>query len=116
MVVDDDPTMLRMIELYLADFPVEVKLVRNGRVALRHLEKGHYDLLLTDLQMPELDGISLIKKLRAEQLDLPIIILSAYGMEKMADEAIELGADELLCKPFDSNTLKKKIRNQLNLS
>jgi CheY-like chemotaxis protein len=106
--------MLRLVELYLIDYPAELTKARNGRIALKYFEQSAFDLLLTDLQMPEVDGITLIKKLRNENKKLPIIVLSAFGMEKMTEDAVKLGANKVLSKPFDSNTLKQTIEEQLN--
>jgi len=113
LVVDDDPSMLKLVELYLRDYPAELVMARNGRAALKYIEQNKFDLLLTDIQMPELDGLSLIRKLREDNRDLPIIVLSAFGTDKKADEAMKLGANKIISKPFDSKTLKQSIEEQL---
>jgi DNA-binding response OmpR family regulator len=116
LIVDDDPTLLKMIEIYLSDFPAKLKLVRNGRVALKFLETSDFDLMLTDLQMPEVDGYDLIQRLREDGNRMPIIILSAFGMEKMAEKALALGANQMLTKPFDGGALRRVIKDQLNIT
>lgn len=116
MIVDDDPILLRMIQIYLSDFPAELKLMKNGRSALRELERTDCDLIITDIQMPEMDGLTLIRRARDIKPDVPVIVLSAFGMEKLAQKVVDIGASVLLPKPFDRDTLKRTIRAQLHLS
>jgi len=115
LIVDDDPILLRMVKLYLADFDAQVELCRSGRAALKKLETARYDIIFTDLQMPEIDGLTLIKKIRLFNQKVPIIILSAYGLEAITREAVKNGANHVLNKPFDSSQLINVINQNISL-
>ncbi len=108
--------MLKMIKIYLTGFPAELELVRNGRSALKMLRNADYDLMVTDLQMPEIDGFELVRRLRESGSSMPVIILSAFSKDKLVEEVLEAGANQMLTKPFDSGTLQRAIKEELNLS
>ncbi len=109
LLVDDDPHMQRLISIFLKKNPFELDKTGNGRIALRKIETQTYDLIISDLQMPETDGIELIKRIRAKNRTTPIIIISAYGLDSMAEEAIKEGASFVLPKPFEAAELLQTI-------
>ena len=109
LLVDDDPHMQRLISIFLKKKPFELDKAGNGRIALRKIETQTYDLIISDLQMPETDGIELIKRIRGKNCTTPIIIISAYGLDSMAEKAIEEGASYVLPKPFEAAELLRTI-------
>lgn len=114
-MIDDDKHMHRILQLYLRDWDVEVVGVSSGRMALHKLEQESFDLILTDIQMPGMDGKELIQKIRDQFPSLPILIISAYEEEKFQDEINSLNNIQMVPKPFDQNTILEKIKDFIKL-
>jgi len=118
LLVDDDPHMQRLISIFLKKRPYEIDKAGNGRVALRKIETQTYDLIISDLQMPETDGIELIGRIRRQKCTTPVILISAYGLDSIAEKAIEEGASSVLSKPFEAaeliQTIDKILQNSNN--
>ena len=100
LVVDDEEGIRDLLAktLELADYDVD--LAEDGRIALERLQVTPYDLLITDLRMPGVDGLTVIREARRLKPDLPIIIITGYSTEATAIEAIDLGVQGYLTKPF----------------
>lgn len=109
LFVDDDPNMHRLVELMFRDSPIELESVSTARIALHKLGKEKFDLIISDLQMPEMDGISFLKKLQAGAHKQKVIIMSAFGLKQMADMALANGASLVLEKPFQKEQLLSAI-------
>jgi DNA-binding NtrC family response regulator len=105
-VVDDEQNIRRMLNRVLSTEGFIVKEAINGLEALKRLEVEDYSLVLLDLKMPGLNGIETLKKIRELDINLPIIMISAYGSISEAVEAMKLGALDYLIKPFDIEELK----------
>lgn len=116
LVVDDNHDMRRYIRSLLQK---EYKLLEaeNGVKAMEILEKHHVDLIISDLLMPEMDGLELSKRVKAnlETSHIPFLILTAVCSEENEKICYSVGVDEYLCKPFDAEVLKYRIRNILAL-
>ena len=112
LVVDDEPQILRVLRTGLKTHGYDVRVVADGVSALETYDDWHPDLVVTDLSMPNLDGLQLCQRLRALS-QLPIIILSVRGEEKMKVEALDAGADDYVTKPFGMDELLARIRAQL---
>ncbi len=115
LMIDDDKHMHRILQLYLRGKQVEVVGVSSGRMALHKLEQEPFDLILTDIQMPGMDGKELIQKIREKFPSLPILIISAYEEEKFQDEVNSLKNIQMVPKPFDQNTILQMIDSFLKL-
>jgi DNA-binding response OmpR family regulator len=100
LVVDDEASIRELLQKTLALADYEVDSAQDGRVALDRLRAGSYDLLITDLKMPGVDGLAVIREARRYRPDLPIIIITGFSTEAAAIEAIELGVAGYLTKPF----------------
>jgi excisionase family DNA binding protein len=100
LVVDDDPTVLELLakSLQLSDYDVD--LCADGPSGLERLSSADYDLLIVDLKMPGMDGLSVIREARRRNLELPVIIVTGFSTEANAIEAINLGVSGYLTKPF----------------
>ena len=100
LVVDDEEPVLHLMvkTLTLADY--EVETASDGPTALRMLDDEQYDLLITDLKMPGMDGLSVIREARRKAAGIPIVILTGHSTEASAIEAINLGVSGYLLKPF----------------
>lgn len=100
LVVDDEASIREMLSktLTLAEYDVDV--APDGRAAIERLRLMPYDLLITDLKMPGMDGLAVIREARRYRPDLPVIIITGYSTEASAIEAINLGVSGYLTKPF----------------
>ncbi|TET05853.1 MAG: sigma-54-dependent Fis family transcriptional regulator, partial [Candidatus Atribacteria bacterium] len=106
LVIDDEQNIRRMLTRVLSPEGFIVKEAVNGLEALKRLQEENYSLVLLDLRMPVLNGIDTLKKIREYDINLPVIMMSAYGSIPEAVEAIKLGALDYLIKPFDIEELK----------
>ncbi len=116
LVADDDGDMREYIEQLLAGY--DVVTVADGEAALRSARTRRPDLILTDIMMPGMDGLDLMRAFRADP-DLsyvPVILLSARAGEESRIEGLEAGADEYLVKPFSARELLASVRAQLRLA
>ncbi|KIG13891.1 Response regulator of zinc sigma-54-dependent two-component system [Enhygromyxa salina] len=104
LVVDDEDGVREFMAEVLEDQGYEVDQASDGAAALTMLEAAAYQLLLTDLKMPRLGGMELVRRIRAEQPELGVIVLSAHGSVADAVEAMKLGIFDFLQKPLDSPT------------
>lgn len=101
LVVDDDESVRTLVAKMLLTADYVVDTASDGPGALALLEEHRYDLIVTDLKMPGMDGLSLIREVRRTTPELPVIIMTAYSTEASAIEAINLGrCNGYLCKPF----------------
>ena len=100
LVVDDEASIREMLSKTLALAEYDVDVAPDGRAAIERLRLMPYDLLITDLKMPGMDGLSVIREARRYRPDLPVIIITGYSTEASAIEAINLGVSGYLTKPF----------------
>ena len=100
LVVDDEESIRDLLSKTLALADYEVDLAPDGRTALDRMRLIQYDLLITDLRMPGVDGLTVIREARRLKADLPVIIITGYSSEASAIEAINLGVQGYLTKPF----------------
>jgi excisionase family DNA binding protein len=100
LVVDDEASIRELLSKTLALAEYDVDTARDGRAAIERLRLGHYDLLIADLKMPGVDGLSLIREAKRLKADLPVIIITGFSTESSAIEAVNLGVAGYLTKPF----------------
>lgn len=100
LVVDDEASIRELLSKTLALAEYEVETAPDGRAAVERLRLGHYDLLIADLKMPGLDGLSLIREAKRLNVELPVIIITGFSTESSAIEAVNLGVAGYLTKPF----------------
>lgn len=105
LVVDDERTMLSLLEKILSQDGYQVYLATNGREALAVIEKQHVDIIITDVKMPELDGFGLLKIVKNEYPEISVIMMTGYGDTYTVKDALLLGADEYITKPFRSQEI-----------
>ena len=110
LVVDDDARLYELIASYLEQNDVSPAHAPNGRRALELLEREAFDAVLLDVMMPELDGLAVLKRLRARWPALPVLMLTAKGDETDRVVGLELGADDYLGKPFSPRELLARLR------
>jgi excisionase family DNA binding protein len=100
LVVDDEASIRDLLSKTLALAEYDVDVAPDGRSALERLRLYPYDLLIVDLKMPGMDGLSVIREAKRLKSDLPVIIITGYSTEASAIEAVNLGVDGYLTKPF----------------
>ena len=114
LVVDDEPNMLRLLKTILMDKTgYEVTTTNNPLEVSKLLQECHYDLVVTDLKMPLVDGIDLIGIVKNIDAAMPIIVITAYGTIETAEEAIQKGAYDFITKPFRKETILITIKRAL---
>jgi len=116
LIVDDDHDILRLIDLRLQSAGYQTTLAHNGASALASAAIQRPDLVITDLQMPELNGMELMVQLHRQHPTLPVIILTAHGTIPDAVAATHQGAFSFLSKPFESQVLLQQVANALQIS
>ncbi len=112
LVVEDDPDIVELIEHYLRAEGFEVEAVGDGRRALERLREGSFHVVLLDLQLPGMDGLSLCGEIRRDRRTraLPVIMLTARGDEADRVVGLEVGADDYVVKPFSPKELVARVR------
>jgi two-component system KDP operon response regulator KdpE len=109
LIVDDEPQITRVLRTGLTTQGYEVRVAADGESALDTFNDWHPDLVITDLSMPNMDGIELCGRLRLMS-QVPIIVLSVKGEEKTKVEALDAGADDYVTKPFGIEELLARVR------
>lgn len=111
LVAEDEPMLLKTIELKLKKEGYEVIVTSDGRQAAEQIESANPDMVITDIMMPYVSGLELINLIRQKlNRKTPVIILSAMEQEKVVMEAFELGADDYITKPFSLNELVIRVK------
>src|SRR3989442_11690052 len=113
LVVDDDEGLLRLLTMRLSAMGFDVTTSMTGEEALAVAKREVFDLALTDLRLPDRDGLSVLEELRLIHPDLPVLLLTAHGSIPSAVEAMQKGAFGYLTKPFDDKELKATLEKAL---
>lgn len=109
LIVDDEPAILRALRTILGGHGYQVEAAETGRHALESFQRRRPDLILLDLGLPDVDGLEVIREIRA-QSNTPIVVLSVRGGERDKVAALDLGADDYLTKPFGVEELLARVR------
>jgi two-component system, OmpR family, KDP operon response regulator KdpE len=112
LVVDDEPQITRVLRTSLTGSGYEVRTAEDGHAGLRVAREWQPDLVITDISMPNMNGVELSRQLRAES-SLPIIVLSVKGEEQTKVEALDAGADDYVTKPVGMDELLARVRRNL---
>lgn len=114
LLVEDDLNMGFLLAEYLEDNQFEVKLCKDGESGLNAWQSGIFEFCIFDVMLPLLDGFSLAKRIRAENKEVPIILLTAKSMKEDKIHGFNLGVDDYITKPFDEEELLCRIHAILN--
>ncbi len=109
LVVEDEPSIAEVVGLYLKRAGYQVRTAADGKIAMTTLENEIPDLVILDLMLPEIDGLSLTRWLR-DRSDVPIIMLTARREEIDRIAGLEMGADDYVVKPFSPQELVSRVR------
>jgi DNA-binding response OmpR family regulator len=111
LIVDDELIILNSLSRELVSADLEVTTAASGEDAVAKINNGFYDLVMTDLMMPGIDGFQVLKAAKQRDLQIMVIILTGYGVMESAIDALRLGADDFLQKPCDTDELLYRISN-----
>lgn len=115
IIIEDEKNICSFIERILEPQDYRVTTASTGREGLQLISSGHFDVILLDLGLPDMDGLDVIERVR-EWSSIPIIVISARTLEKSKITALDLGADDYLTKPFGTGELLARIRTALRHS
>ncbi len=115
LIADDEQSMRETLDIMLGNEGFEVVTVESGSDALVEAEKSDFDLLITDIKMPGMDGVELIEAITKKDSDLPIIVLTAYATKDQAIKALNLGASFFVEKPFKKQELLNYVNRALKM-
>lgn len=115
LLIDDDKLVLMTLKRLLVREGYQVTTALNGQTALRKMQEDSFDLIISDIKMPQMDGIETIKKIREYLAQnnkklIPEIFITAYAKEEIYQEALKLDASGYIEKPFDVKTLQETVK------
>lgn len=115
LIVDDEPVTQLMVTVMLQRKNFEVITANDGQDALEHLMKEDIDLVIADVNMPKMGGLTMLQKLRGDgrYQNLPVIMFTAQGQRQIQSDAITKGATDFLTKPFSSGKLADMVNHHL---
>ena len=117
LVIDDELDMLMLLRMIIEDnTDYEVETTNNPSEALKLLTEKDYDLVISDLKMPGMDGIELFNELREIKPDIPVIIMTAYGSLETSEDAMKKGVADFITKPFRKDSILFTINRVLELA
>lgn len=113
LIVDDEPNLRKILSAQLSRDGYDVLTAEDGEQGLQILREHHIDLVVTDLKMPKVDGMALLREALREDPELPIVMITAHGTVDTAVEALKLGAFDYLTKPFDKDEVRQIVAKAL---
>jgi nitrogen regulation protein NR(I) len=113
LIVDDEPNLRKILSAQLSRDGYDVLTAEDGEQGLQLLREHHIDLIVTDLKMPKVDGMTLLKKALEEEPELPIVLITAHGTIDTAVEALKSGAFDFVTKPFDKDEVRQIVSKAL---
>lgn len=115
LVVDDEPGIALLCDRILSRAGYDVTALTDPRIAIEHLQRQHFDLLLVDIRMPEVDGFDVISRAQILQPDIAVLVMTGFGTVETAIRALRQGVDGLILKPFEkSQELLQTVRQALS--
>ena len=113
LIVDDESSLREMLAILLEREGYLVKEAANGQQALTLIEPNSFDLIISDIKMPSLSGIDLLRKVREQDIQIPMIMITAFSSTEEAVEAMKLGAYDYITKPFKNDEIRLVVKNAL---
>src|SRR6187200_789136 len=113
LIVDDEPNLRKILSAQLSRDGYDVMTAEDGEQGLQILREHHIDLVVTDLKMPKVDGMTLLREALREDPELPVVMITAHGTVDTAVEALKLGAFDYLTKPFDKDEVRQVVAKAL---
>ena len=116
LIVDDEPDLLELVSLTLSRMSLETRTAADVATARRLLKTEHFDLCLTDMRLPDGDGLDLVAWIQENRPGVPAAVITAHGNVESAVRALKLGAFYFFSKPLDLGVLRKLVGSALKLS
>ena len=116
LVVDDEEKIRKLLKIMLSLKGHSVDEAEDGEEALAKIEEDAYDLIIADIKMPKLDGMELLKRINAMEVQIPVIFITAYATVDSAVEAMKLGAVDYISKPFEEDRIILTVEKALGIS
>jgi DNA-binding NtrC family response regulator len=114
LIVDDEPDMLGMLEMLITDKTLHEVVPTNNPFEVEELlDKNEFNLVITDLKMPMMDGIEVLQAVKKQDADIPVIMITAFGTMEAAEEAVHRGAYDFITKPFRKEQILVAIERAL---
>lgn len=113
LIVDDEPNLRKILSAQLSRDGYEILTAEDGEQGLTLLRENHIDMVITDLKMPKVDGLTLLREALQENPELPIVMITAHGTVDTAVEALKIGAFDYLTKPFDKDEVRAVVAKAL---
>lgn len=114
LIVDDDDGVREMLADFFGVIGYQSIVAANGREALGLLEQQDVSLVISDIKMPVMDGIQMLKKIKKEHPDLDVILITGYEPDYSRDSVKEAGASDYICKPFNIEVIERKVRSLMD--
>src|SRR2546430_13856234 len=115
LVVDDEPDLLELVGLTLSRMSLKTRTASDLQSARRLLKAERFDLCLTDMRLPDGDGLDLVAWIQENRADLPVAVITAHGNVESAVRALKLGAFDFVSKPLDPGVLRKLVGSAIRL-
>lgn len=115
LIVDDEPDLLELVSLTLARMSLETRTAPDVGTAQKLLKSQHFDLCLTDMRLPDGDGLDLVTWIQDNRSDVPVAVITAHGNVESAVRALKLGAFDFVSKPLDLGILRKLVGSAIKL-
>lgn len=110
LIVDDNPNMASLLSEMLEVFDYESIRAGDGFEAIEQIERDHFSLVITDMRMPKMSGLDLLKKIKATNPDLPVVVISGYALDEEGNSLLSKMADGFLNKPFKMSDIEDLLR------
>ena len=114
LIVDDDEQILEMLGEFLEEEGFIIDLSSGGQDALKKLEDGKYHLVISDVRMPDIDGFEVLQQVKEKYIKTKVILMTGYTEEYDISDALILGADDYITKPFDVDKVISSVNNLLS--
>ncbi len=116
LIADDVPMIRKLVEFHLKQIGFEISNAADGAEALMLADSSKFDLILLDIMMPEIDGLEVLRKIRAGTMNktTPVIIMTAYGDSANVRKAVQFGANDFIVKPVEQMSFRKKVIDAVN--
>ena len=115
LVMEDEANVARALQMILTEEGFEVDVEMTGNGALERFGRNHFDLLIADLRLPDIDGMEVIRKVKSEQPETEVVVITGYSTVASAVEAMKLGAFDYLSKPFTDDEIRKMAVSALKI-
>ncbi len=114
LVVDDKKVIGDFFDFTLGYFGHEITVVNNPNDAAKAAQSKDFDIAFLDIMMPDKDGVEVLREIRNKVPNLPVVMMSGYSLQERRDQAMELGAVDILKKPFELSDVRQVIRKALD--